>query len=761
MTSLRQKLAQTGKDKTSFPVIAKESDVSKESIKAWIKYIIYPTERVQKESLQFYVLKCDDPYNNRNITCVGHLLSAQIGDYLDFKGTWSKDKNGKPCFNFDTATRVETDEYGCTSLLSYLFGPKGAQKVINHFSSDPIIAFESFKYTEKTFKREMVSVKGIGPKKIEKAYVKYKTNLEVEELYQKFFKFSLSINQAIKIINHWGTRASEIMKRNVYDLLQLDGFRFDMIDRIALEHYHIDKEDKRRIKAILVQILKNDSKMTGNCYLFLEGKNGLIAKAQEQLKISSEVIRENVIELKKNKVLTTEIVGLESIVFLEEIYKAEYELAQVISSLLKANTIVKKNKIDNMIEDYEKLKGFKLAKKQKEAIKTSASMQFSIISGPPGSGKTTIVDAICSIFKQSKKNIRIKLCAPTGRAAKRMMDSTGLEASTIHRLLGYDSIGFKYDENNPLPDVDVLIVDEFSMTDLMMAHRLMMAIPINTVVIFVGDKDQLPSVDCGQVLNDLLKVNYIPKTILEEIYRQKKGSTTLQRALDFSQGKDVDLEDAKDFVFIEAKGEKDVKQEVMDAFFQEVDKYDVENVSLLIPQNVGPLGTIALNTIIRDTINQPNKDKKEMKLGRVRFLRQYDRVIQLKNYAEHDIYNGMIGTIIDMEDVTDPLKAKITVDFGEDIIYTYNREEMEDLSLAYATTIHKAQGSEMKSVIMIMDEHQCFMNRKKLVYTGWTRVKDCLTIIGQKDMVAYAQNNEEKERLTRLVARFSEFEPGY
>lgn len=761
MASLREKLL-AGKVQT-FPAVAKEPEnkESKESVKAWVKYIIYPTERVQKETLQFYVLKCDDPYNHRSITCVGHLLSVQVGDYLEFNGVWSKDKKGKPCFNFETATRVESDEYGCTSLLSYLFGPKSAQKVINHFSSDPVIAFETFKYTENSFKREMVHVTGIGPKKIEKAYVKYKTNLEVEALYQKFFKFSLSINQAIKIINRWGTRASDIIARNVYDLLQLDGFRFDMVDRIALEHYHIDKEDRRRIKAILVQILKSDSGTTGNCYLQLEGKDGLIAKAQTQLKISSEVIRENVIELKKSHVLSTEIVGLETIVFLEDIYQAEYELAQVISSLLKTNTIVKKNKIDKMIEDYEDLKGFKLADKQKEAIKTSASMQFSIISGPPGSGKTTIVDAICSIFKQSKKGIRIKLCAPTGRAAKRMMDSTGLEASTIHRLLGYDSMSFKYDKNNPLPNVDVLIVDEFSMTDLIMAHRLMMAIPVNTVVIFVGDKDQLPSVDCGQVLNDLLKVKYIPKTILEEIYRQKKGSTTLQRALDFCQGKEVDLEEAEDFAFIEVQGEDDVKQEVMNVFFREVEKYGVENVSLLIPQNVGPLGTIALNAIIRDTINQPNKEKKEMKLGRVRFFRQYDRVIQLKNYAEHDIYNGMIGTITDMDNIDSPLEATLTVDFGDDIVYTYSREEMEDLGLAYATTIHKAQGSEMKSVIMLMDEHQSFMNRRKLVYTGWTRVKDCLNIIGQKEMVSYAQNNEEKERKTRLVARFSEFEVGY
>lgn len=757
MASLREKLA-AGKEKTSFPVLTKEPEVSKESIKAWIKYIIYPTERVQKDTLQFYVLKCDDPYNNRSVTCVGHLLSAQVGDYLEFTGSWSKDKKGKPCFNFDTATRVETDQYGCTSLLSYVFGPKSAQKVINHFDLDPIIAFETFKYTEDTFKTEMSSVKGIGPKKIEKAYVKYKTNLEVEGLYQKFFKFSLSINQAIKIINHWGIRATEIMNRNVYDLLKIDGIRFDTVDRIALEYYHIDKEDRRRIKAILVQILKNDATMTGNCYLYLEGKDGLIAKAQKKLKISSEIIRENVIELKKSQVLATEIVGLETIVFLEEIYRAELDLAQVISSLIRKNTVVKGSKIDSMIEDYEKLKGFQLAEKQKEAIKTSASMQFSIISGPPGSGKTTIVDAICSIFKQSKKNIKIKLCAPTGRAAKRMMDSTGLEASTIHRLLGYDSIGFKYDENNPLPDVDVLIVDEFSMTDLRMAHRLMMAIPVNTIVIFVGDKDQLPSVDCGQVLNDLLNVNHIPKTILEEVYRQKKGSTTLQRALDFTQGKPVDLEDARDFHFIEAEGEENVKQEIMNIFFREVETVGVENVSLLIPQNVGPLGTVALNATIRDTINQPSKFKKELKLGKVKLFRQYDRVIQLKNYAEHDIYNGMIGTIIEMYNVENPLEATLIVDFGDDILHEYNREEMDDLGLAYATTIHKAQGSEMKSVIMLMDEHHSFMNRRKLVYTGWTRVKDTLNIVGQKKMVSYAQTNEEKERLTRLVARFSEFE---
>lgn len=763
MASIKKRLSKTSEE-VSTSSLSSQKD-SYEVLKAWVRYIVYPKEKkINKDYAQFYVLSCENPYNKRKIKVVGHLLNTQVGDYFEFKGKWTKDKKGNDCFEFVQATRAENDEFGCTSLLSYLFGPKNAQKIINHYN-DALIAFETFKYTEDTFRTDMVEVKGIGPKIIDKAQLKYSKSLEVEKIYQTFFKFNLSVDQALRVVKQWGQRALDIINQNAYNLLNIDGFNFETVDNIALNYYHIGKEDKRRIKAIIVRLLKMDSQSSGNCYMPLNGSRGLIQLAQKELDISSDVIRENVIELKKNKTLETEILGLDTIVFLKDVYDAECQLSQVVASLIRNNLVVKKTKIESMIADYETLKGFSLAEKQREAIRTSAINQFSIISGPPGSGKTTIVDAICQIFKQSKKNIKIKLCAPTGRAAKRMMESTGIPASTIHRLLGYTPQGFKYDENNPLPDVDVLIIDEFSMCDLKLAHKLMMAISINTIVIIVGDANQLPSVDSGQVLNDLLKVPYIPKTVLNEIYRQKDGSTVLQRALNFNEDDEeslkteVDLTEADDFHFIEEEDIEEVKASVLELYLEQIKKYGVENVCLLDPQNVGALGTEVFNKLIQDTINPHTIPENELVLGKRRTYRINDRVIQLKNQAEDDIYNGMIGTVVDIKKGETLMDSTLTVDFGDDIEHVYPREEFSNLQLAYATTVHKAQGSEMMSVIQLMDKRQSFMNRKNLVYTGWTRVKNELHIVGQKEMVEYARRNKDDERLTRLVARFMEYEP--
>lgn len=756
MASLRKKVGTGEKAIASSPL-----SIEKETVKAWVKYIIYPKTKYKTETTQFFVLSCQDPFTKSKITCAGNLLSCQVGDYLEFTGNWEKGKDGKETFRFDYAQRVESDEYGCASLMSYLFGPANAKKIIASYEDDPIVAFETFKYSLPIFKVDMIPVKGIGPKIIEKAEVKYEKSLKIESLYNKFFKYNLSINQIIKIINHWGSRTDEKMNENVYNLLYLDGFKFEVVDTIAQKFYHIDKTDKRRIKAVLTQILINNSSMTGDCFMYLEGENGLISKAQEKLDISSQVIIENMIELSKSRVLYTEIVGYDTIVMLYDINEAEKQLAQVVASLVRNNIIVKRTKIDDYIEEYESSKGFKLADKQREAIKTSAINQFSIISGPPGSGKTTIVDAICTIFKKSKKNCRIKLCAPTGRAAKRMMESTGMEASTIHRLLGYSPQGWKYDENNPLPDVDVLIVDEFSMTDLRLAHRLLMAIGMNTVVIIVGDQNQLPSVDAGQVLEDLLKVLYIPKTILNKIYRQKAGSTVLQRALDFNDEKEVDLSDSSDFHFIEEDDLEAVKEKTIQLYLEEVEKYGIDNVSLLVPQNVGPIGTVEFNTILQDVLNPFKTKEEEIRIGKRRKYRLNDRVIQLKNMAEFDIYNGMIGTIKEIiYNESSPAESSMIVDFGDDITHEYTRTEFDLLQLAYATTIHKSQGAEFLSAIMVMDERQKFMNRKKLVYTGWTRIKNELHIVGQKKMVQHAILNKDKERKTRLVSKFMDFEPG-
>ena len=343
-----------------------------------------------------------------------------------------------------------------------------------------------------------------------------------------------------------------------------------------------------------------------------------------------------------------------------------------------------------------------------------------------------------------------------------MSEATGMEASTIHRLLGYNpETGWKYNEHNPL-QVDLLIVDEFSMVDIVLFERLMKAISSDTVVILTGDKDQLPSVDPGQVLEDLIDVDYIPKTILEKIYRAVDGSTTLPRALDFNfQERVPDLTDAQDFAFIETP-ESDIqatKDEVLQLYLKKVTQWGVENVCLLEPQNKGDIGCDVMNVEIQAILNPYDEDKPEMKVGFKKIIRVGDRVLQLKNHPEFNLFNGMVGNVIDCiySDTKNSNEDRIVVDY-DGMEHTYLREEFDELRLAYAMTIHKTQGSEYKCSIMLMDGLHRFMIKKRLVYTGMTRNKNELFIVGQKNMMQHALDNKERKRNTMLTELLEQYD---
>ena len=301
------------------------------------------------------------------------------------------------------------------------------------------------------------------------------------------------------------------------------------------------------------------------------------------------------------------------------------------------------------------------------------------------------------------------------------------------------------------------------MVDILLFEKLMKAVSRDTVVICVGDKDQLPSVDCGQVLEDLIDVPYIPKTILEEIYRQKKDSTILKRALAFNKEQIPSLTEAKDFKFIscEVNDIKKTSETVLDLYVNKIKQWGIKNVCLMVPQNVKELGGDIMNLQLQGIINPPDKSKTEISSGHKRVFREGDRVIQLKN-IENGISNGMVGTVIECFPTDRHIASedKFTVLFDNGNEKTYAREDFDMLKLAYALTIHKSQGSEYKCIIMLMDEHQRFMIRKKLVYTGMTRCKDELFIVGQEKMFEHALKNKDKRRNTMLTHLFMEYKEG-
>lgn len=721
-----------------------------ERIRGWIDYVIVPKGFLEADELLWCVLNVRDPLTNKKFKAVGTTNHHSVGDYLEFIGEWKKGKDGKDEFHFIYAIRADDDIVGATSMLAFLFGPKRAERLIAHYDENPLDAINTFKHHIEDFRRDMKDVSGIGPKTIDKALEKQNKYQAIDSLYYKFVRFGVSLNSALKLLKLWGTNAAAIIDDNPYQLIQVDGFSFETVDGIGLRYYNYSLEDLRRIEAYIIHLLKVKL-YSGDCYMLLEE---LIVQAQKGLNVDEPLIREAVIKMLDSRKILKRLKQSDIVIYLPYIYKAEENVAQMVASAVRKNRIVAQSKVDNMIDEYEKMKGFKLADKQREGIRRSSINQFSIISGPPGSGKTTLIDCICYIFQNSKKHVNIKLCALAGKAATRMSEATGMEASTIHRLLGYNpETGWKYNEHNPL-SVDLLIVDEFSMVDIVLFERLMKAISTDTVVILTGDKDQLPSVDPGQVLEDLIAVDYIPKTILEKIYRAVDGSTTLPRALDFNfQEKVPDLSSAKDFEFIEtpASDVQATKDEVLELYLKKVTQWGVENVCLLEPQNKGDLGCDVMNVEIQAILNPYDEDKPEMKVGFKKIIRVGDRVLQLKNHPEHNLFNGMVGNVIDCvySSTKNSNEDTIVVDY-DGMEHTYLREDFDELRLAYAMTIHKTQGSEYKCSIMLLDELHSFMVKKRLVYTGMTRNKNELFMVGQKKMMQHALTNKERKRNTML-----------
>lgn len=720
------------------------------TIRGFVQYVFYPKTGLDKnKNIQFagFTIQTQD---NKSVKCFGKVPLINVGDYFEFKGEWENSNT----FKFDSAIRVDDDSMGATSMLIFVFGPKSAEKVIHEFDDDAMKTWAIFKNHEDVFRKRAENIKGIGHKKIEKAYNKYENHITVDVLFNKFSKYGLMLNKALSIYAEWGNKSLENITKNPYNLIYLDKISFQVMDNIAKGYFKISPTDERRIYAGVLHAMKSIN-MQGHTFMRLHRKKHddettLLEATESILNVDKSLILEEIFNLIEDKKLIVDRQGFYDVIYLPAVYQAETGIATLVKDFISVNSL-EEDVINKYIYEYETNHKFKMAEKQIEAVKTSVKNRFSIISGPPGSGKTTIIDCICTILNAVNKGCRIKLAAPTGKAAKRMSESTGMNAETVHRMLRYSpkDNAFTFNKNNPL-DADVIIVDEFSMMSNMLTYQLLCAIPKNCMVILVGDKNQLPSVDAGKVLEDFLEVKFIPKTILNKVYRQGDDSTILQRALDMSQGIIPNLEDSDDFTFWEESNVQDLQDGLLNLYYDECAKYGVENVLLLTPMNKSDLGVDILNQIIQEQCNPYREGMSEVKSGKRRF-RKNDRVIQLTNEDEFGVYNGMVGTITDVikEDKELGTKDSIIVDYG-DIVCEYTRDRFENIKHAYAITIHKSQGSEAQSVIMVCHSSHKFMLRKKLIYTGMTRAKKHLHIVGEKSMIRYSLKNKEPIRNSKL-----------
>lgn len=715
-----------------------------------VDYIQYP--KYFTKTMEWAVLHVKT--SDGKVKVVGETVPVKRGEVFLFEGDFVTTKYGKE-FRFTSANRSDQGEAGAKAYLAHLFGPKTADKIIKKFGT----AEEGLQ----VFKEDpmlLIDIKGISAKTVKKAQKKQEHHQVVEVLFTTLRAYGMTMHNALKVYKKYGNDAIEKLTENPYQLMDdFEGFGFDKCDLIAT-HFDVSVTHPKRIEAGIFQVMKQ-SLLNGHTFTSYT----LLKKQAERIlntrgKVAEVHITQTIAQLVNQKRLVSEVGDR---MYLPSYYDYEKGVAKHLKRLL-AEKRMSAREIFNQITAFEQQTGMKLARQQSQAVITSTQNLLSVVTGPPGSGKTTIITAILHVLQSfSAKSLRIGLAAPTGKAAKRMSEATGLSALTIHKLLGYKPQDgkweFDYTEDNLLP-YDVLVLDEVSMLDLPLAYHLLQAIPKGCTVILVGDKDQLPSVGAGQVLADILASERIPVTYLTEVYRQKNGSTILERAVNLSKGRVPELTDSHDFTFFDHDELLEIQEEMVKAYHKAVLDYGLDEVTILSPMWKSELGIHELNKVMQDELNPKHPTKVEVKFGKT-IYRRGDKVMQKTNNEEHGVVNGMIGYVYDYlpEDPVLGTDEMLLVNFDGEM-KEYTRDRFDEIELAYAMSIHKSQGSEWKVILMPIVEDHAFMLQRRLIYTGWTRAKERLHCFGSREELkkGIIQNIERprnsllQERIKGIIA---------
>ena len=590
-----------------------------------------------------------------------------------------------------------------------------ARKIVNKFGLD-ILSQEADLATS------LRDISGLGENKI-KEIIESLNSLKVSP-YQLSFLFSAGLKEAEieKIISHYGRRLDKILIWDPYDMVEkvwkVSFFTADKIGR----YLHINLNDPRRLRGAILTAIK-----------FYAEEGNMFAKEEQVLKTASKltgVSPEEIMPEIRNLIESGRVVESLKGLYLPVYFKAEKEAAEKIRSIINK----KESTYDNILIPEQDIYGNQLNEAQKRAILTVLKNKVSIITGGPGTGKTTTIRGIIKLLLGMDK--KVVLAAPTGRAAKRMSDLTGEEAKTIHRLLGY-SMGKGY--RNKHFDTDILIIDEASMLEQVLFNHLLQALRDDTKVVLVGDTDQLPAIGAGNVLKDMIDSGEIPVVNLQENFRQKEGSLIAANASAIKEGSMPDQSPSSDFVFIEENHIKSIHERILSLVGEEIPSYTgikPYEIQVVTPQQEGPLGAKQLNIDIQERIN-PNAP--EIKRGMKKF-RLGDRVMQTSNSSQRKIYNGETGWISNL----DAEKNYIEVTFHDGKKSKYDIKELKELSLAYATTIHKLQGSETDYMVMAVTTAHRPMLYRNLIYTGVSRAKKLCVIVGEEKALETAIMNKDK-----------------
>lgn len=688
-----------------------------------------------------------DAQGNRlnSIKVVGHFLPTVAGVKVDMAGHWKKDARYGLQFEMESYEEIVGSDK--RSIVAYLssgmipgIGSVLAERIYNTFGAQTLEVLDQDP-------SRVSEVLGISKKKCEQFCKAYMETRSARKLINLLAPFNISAPQAVKLRQQLGTDAQRLLMEFPYMVFERDLIDFEIADQLA-QASGIPQNAPERLAAGLIYALKQAEHEGHLCM----HKETFVRRAVNLLRapqVTWKAVAQRAFEMIKEGRLS---------LFYDYVYrpimaKAEEDVATWICDMLHRDSLPYMGDLDDEIDGQQTEMGFTFAEEQRHAIRTALTSPICIISGGPGTGKTSIQRAILNIYKKSFPDSNVVCCAPTGRAARRMEQSTGYPASTIHKVLNLTAGEVHELKDIDLLEADLVLVDEVSMMDMLTTWYLFNALPPSCRLILVGDADQLPSVGPGAVLNELLACGQLPAVILDKVFRQSEGSLVAENAQRIRHGV-TDLEFGDDFQFWPSAEETQSAQYLMWFYKREVDRYGVDNVALLTPfRKKSKTGVYSLNAALHDTINPASPEKDEIETGQ-RVLRVGDKVMQMKNrdFAS----NGDIGYICTSKRDSDGILVE--VDFGDDRVVAYeDAESLRQVELAYAATIHKSQGSEYDAVLInIQNMHGKMLNRA-LIYTAETRAKKQVIIVGDWEAVVRAiQTADTKRRNTMLAVRIND-----
>lgn len=721
-----------------------------ESIQGTVKSIIY-----RNSENGYTVLELTDESGDE-ITAVGPLALSTVGERVEITGEWTEHKAYGRQFKAREIKTLSPANLG--ALINYLgsglirgVGEATARDIVGMFGMDTLNVLENEP-------ERLRSVPGIGKLRAEKIAASFAMQKGMRDIMLSLQEFGITVAQAMKLYNTYGALCLAKLKENPYRLIDdIEGIGFITADKLAIKA-GFEADSPFRIKAGLKYTLQW-ARQEGHTFL---PREKLLSVAEQLLRVDALPAEDMLDELIMSGEVLYKIIDNTDAVFLPGMYSAESECARRLMSIAKREGLQLMLGVNAQINALEKEFKIPLAPQQRKAVETALKSGAMVITGGPGTGKTTILRFIIRLIERI--GLDYQLCAPTGRAAKRMSEATGAEARTIHRMLGYGSAGdrFFYDEDNPLL-TDVIIVDEMSMVDVMLMRALLRATPSGTHLIMVGDADQLPPVGPGNVLRDVIASGILPVIRLTDIFRQAERGMIVENAHRINNGKPPELfSSAEDFVFEETEGAETIIRRVIALCSGKTNRLltnePIKDAQVLVPMKKGALGAVNLNMRLQAALNPPSPYKKERKQGEL-LLREGDKVMQIKNDYKipwkraktgeegTGIFNGDLGTV----ERIDLAEQEVTVLFDDERAAAYDYSMLEELNLAYASTVHKSQGSEYPVVIMPIAGGAPQLMTRNLLYTAVTRAREQVYMLGSSRCIYdMANNNQIRKRYSAL-----------